>query len=253
MSNTFFRFRNFTVNQDRCAMKVSTDACLFGAWVSYELRDSNIQSLVDIGTGTGVLSLMVAQETSVRIDAVEIDLHAFRQAGENFRASPWKERLKVFHTSIQSHNTGYQYDCILSNPPFFRNDLKAVSHEKNIALHGIELSFEELLQSVVRLLKPGGEFFILCPFHRFENFESLALMNRLHVSKKIIVRQSPRHNPFRCMYKLINAERQLASSVDEIIIKNENEEYSEPFTALLRDYYVFEKTFLKNDNHGMGI
>src|SRR4026209_1473778 len=121
MPNNFFRFKQFTVHQEQCTMKVCTDSCITGAWVAdYILRNQlQVLNCLDIGTGTGLLALMLAQKTGMLIDGVEIDNDAFVQATENFADSPWEKRLHSFHADITTFPTSKEYDLIISNPPFF--------------------------------------------------------------------------------------------------------------------------------------
>ena len=120
MPNPYFQFKQFTVFHDRCAMKVTTDACLFGAWCAEEISQTTSTQLLDIRTGTGLLSLMIAQKNSLKIDAIEIDEEAAQQASENMVLSPWKENSNVIHEDIGAFHTGKKYDCIVSNPPFMK-------------------------------------------------------------------------------------------------------------------------------------
>src|SRR5688572_25058776 len=141
MPNTYFQFKQFTIHQDRSAMKVTTDACLFGAWCATEINQDN-KRLLDIGTGTGLLSLMIAQKNKLLIDAVEIEEQAAVQAVENVKASPWKESVHVIHKNIRDFNSEKKYNYIISNPPFYENELSGERMEKNIAHHdaGLKMS-----------------------------------------------------------------------------------------------------------------
>lgn len=228
MPNNYFRFKQFTVYQDQTAMKVCTDACLFGAWVAYSTDPS---SILDIGTGTGLLSLMLAQKSVAPIDAVEIDEQAYEQAQANFYASPWSSRLKAFHTPIQEFQ-GNSYDLIISNPPFYNKDLKSSDRKRNLALHSEALNLEELLTCVKRLLANNGLFAILLPFHRATRLEELAREHSLFVKEKVLVRQTPRHDFFRVMYLLANIEPPREIRQSEIIINDLL------FKELLKEYYL---------------
>ncbi|HRH61625.1 MAG TPA: methyltransferase, partial [Chitinophagaceae bacterium] len=193
MSNNYFRFKQFTIHQDKCAMKVCTDACLFGSLITqFLISNHNLLHVLDIGAGTGLLSLMYAQKNSAAIiHAVEIDEGAAQQAIENFTVSPWKERLELHNTSIQqfSNTVIQQYNLIISNPPFFENDLKSGNHKRNLALHSSELSFEELLEAISKLLAADGVFAVLVPYHRADEMLELAAAKNLFLMHHINVKQ----------------------------------------------------------------
>jgi tRNA1Val (adenine37-N6)-methyltransferase len=235
MANDYFKFKQFTINQQHCAMKVTTDGCLFGAWVANKLQNATPNSrFLDIGTGTGLLSLMVAQQTTATIDSVEIDINASKQAIENIAASPWCKKLQVFNSAIQDYQSKV-YDYIFTNPPFFENDLKSADAKRNIALHSSALSLEELLANISRLLAPSGHFAILLPYHRVAFFEDLAGTNGYHLHKKTLVLQTPKHPFFRGMLQFGFAKKEVI--VDSIVIKADNI-YTTEFTDLLKDYYL---------------
>ena len=220
-------------------MKVCTDACLFGAYVASVIVNEElaVNKCLDIGAGTGLLSLMVAQKISGHIDAVEIDEAAYQQAGENFAESPWKDRLKIFHASILDFGGDKKYDCIISNPPFFEGDLKSDSSIKNAAKHGITLTLQQLLNVVKDHLKDDGFFAVLLPFHRLNYCIDEALKLDFHLLKKILVKQTHAHNYFRTVLFFKTVPSDVYS--EEIIIKNELGAYTEMFVGLLKDYYLF--------------
>jgi tRNA1Val (adenine37-N6)-methyltransferase len=240
MSNNYFQFKQFTIQQEHCAMKVCTDACLFGAWVADKIKNKNskVKSILDIGTGTGLLSLMLAQQTNAMIDAVEIDEAAAIQTSQNFETSPWKERLHVYHSSIQEFDqiTNQHYDLIISNPPFFENDLKGDNVKRNIALHSSELSLDELLNAIDTYLNNDALFAVLLPYHRSGYFEKLARL-RFFLHEKVLIKQTSNHNYFRSM--LLFGTKKVETRESELIIREEDQQYSKNFTALLQDYYLY--------------
>lgn len=240
MPNNYFQFKQFTVQQEHCAMKVCTDACLFGAWVAEKVKSENskVKSVLDIGTGTGLLSLMLAQKTQASIDAVEIDKAAATQAQQNFDASPWKERILVHNNSIQElHQIANQpYDLIISNPPFFENNLKSDDSKRNLALHSSELSLEELLNAITIHLNRDGLFAVLLPFHRTSYFEKMAGA-KYCLHEKVLVKQTAKHNYFRSM--LLFGTTQVEAIEKEIIIREEGQQYGNAFIKLLKDYYLY--------------
>jgi tRNA1Val (adenine37-N6)-methyltransferase len=239
MANQYFKFKEFTVYQDMCAMKVCTDACLFGAYTAAILQNNNtaLQNCLDIGTGTGLLSLMLAQKTSVEADAIEIDKAAFEQASRNFYHSPWKHRLKAFNTNAINFTLGKQYQYIISNPPFFEGDLKSSNDQKNAAKHDSTLTHQQLLHTASQLLLPGGTFAVLLPYKRVKNFIEIAEANGLYLVHKALVKQTPLHSFFRGMLYFTNQPS--AASKKEICIKDEMGDYTKRFTELLYDYYLY--------------
>ena len=181
MPNPYFKYKQFTVYQDQCAMKVCTDSSLFGALID----SSQAENILDIGTGTGVLSLMQAQKSTAKITAVEIEENAAKQATSNFKASPWSDRINLVLRPVQefSKEHNLQFDLIISNPPFFKDSFKSPDASVNMARHDSLLPQDELLQSVLSLLTDDGAFWLLLPEYEFDRFESLA-NNQLFCSTK---------------------------------------------------------------------
>jgi len=238
MPGGYFRFKQFTIHQDKCAMKVCTDACLFGAWSAHHSPLATYR-LLDIGTGTGLLSLMLAQKIdALKIDAVEIDEAAASQAKENFESSPWKERLNIYNLSIQqfADSIKTKYDLIISNPPFYESDLKSVNKKRNLALHSVALKLETLIHIADALLKDDGNFFILLPYHRTENFMQL-IRQKFFIKEKIFVRQTSKHSYFRSFFWL--RKQPAATDESRIAIMDEAGKYTDEFIILLKDYYLY--------------
>ena len=235
MSNNYFSFKQFTVQQSDCALKVCTDACLFGAWVAAHVKDDAPTTILDIGAGTGLLSLLLAQKIpAAQIDAVEIDAAAAAQAASNVEATDWN--IKVHNTAIENFSS-FKYQHIISNPPFFSNDLKSDDALRNTAMHSTTLTLASLFTCAVNLLEKEGNFSVLIPFARVTELEKLAAQFGLLIFKKALMLQTPTHEPFRAMYILSNAVTSPAE-VEQIIIK-ENEQYTASFATYLKDYYLF--------------
>lgn len=226
-------------------MKVTTDSCLFGAWVAAEVRSqdaiaigSEAKGLLDIGAGTGLLSLLIAQQNNFAIDAIEIDKHAFLQASENIAASPWGERIKIFHTDIKDFNLPATYDIIVCNPPFYENEWQSGDLKRNIAHHSSELLLNDLLDIISASLQPGGKFYLLLPYKRHEEIMKLFDEKNIFLTRKILVRQSDDHAYFRFMIEG-GFERSADTITSDLFIKNKNNEYTNEFTTLLKDYYLY--------------
>jgi tRNA1Val (adenine37-N6)-methyltransferase len=236
MSNNYFAFKQFTVQQSDCALKVCTDACLFGAWASHQLINNPPTSILDIGTGTGLLSLQLAQKIpSAVIDAVELDPAAAAQAAQNAAATNFN--IQVHNADIKNYG-GKKYQHIISNPPFFENDLKSEHALKNQAMHSTTLTLQNLFTCVNDLLEPLGSFSLLLPFARANEVEGLAQSHGFTVTHKAVVQQTPNHTPFRVMYIFSKTAFMVAASETSIVIK-ENESYTPAFIAYLKDYYLY--------------
>jgi tRNA1Val (adenine37-N6)-methyltransferase len=236
MPNNFFEFKQFIIYQDQCAMKVCTDSCLLGAYAANKLQQQPMINILDIGAGTGLLSLMLAQKTQCRIDAVEIDDAAYKQAVQNANASPYKNAITIYNSDVKDFTPAQHYDVMISNPPFFENDLMADDVEKNTAKHSTTLTLQTLLQYAAAWLTTNGIFAVLIPYHRTIYFENLATQNGLHLSQKLLVKQTPAHDYFRTI--LLLSKKTATASTEYITIKETDGNYSKTFADLLKDYYL---------------
>ncbi|WP_234734672.1 tRNA1(Val) (adenine(37)-N6)-methyltransferase [Tellurirhabdus bombi] len=230
-----FRFKQFTIQQDRTAMKVCTDACILGAYAPVEGAN-----LLDIGTGTGLLALMAAQRAeSLRVDAVEIDEGAYGQAATNVAASPFAERVRVWNISIQAFKPDQEgnYDTILTNPPFYTNHLRSPDANVNRALHNDELPFEHLAVAIQRLLKPDGQCWVLLPPFEMERFRKIAEKVSLLPFRQLNVRHHAQKPFFRqiCGFSFRNLPLE-KETLD--IYETDGKTYSEPFRRLLQPFYL---------------
>lgn len=239
MGNSFFRFKQFTVYQDKCALKVCTDACLFGAWTVEQIKSFKAEpkSVLDIGTGTGLLSLMLAQQLNAEIDAVEIERADHDQCAANFEQSAWNNRLQVHLSDIKKFQTGKQYGLIISNPPFFENDLKPQTAHKLRSKHDDSLTLKELVTEMERLLAENGHCAFLLPHHRKNELLELSAEKGFFPASVCSVKQTPKHEPFRVMF-FFHKEK-TGFREEEITIKLNGENYSNRFIELLKDYYLY--------------
>ena len=220
-------------------MKVCTDACIFGAWVAKTISNLKFQisNCLDVGTGTGLLSLMYAQKNpNTIIEAVEIEENTYEQAKENFLTSAWNDRLGIFNTDIKDFASQKKYDLIISNPPFYENELLSDKKNKNIAKHDEGLTLKELIVIIKRHLIANGHFAILLPYHRIKYFENLAEENNFFLKEKLLIRQTPTHDFFRGI--LLFNTIQAGSTTNELTIKNKEGNYTNEFIELMKDYYL---------------
>jgi tRNA1Val (adenine37-N6)-methyltransferase len=235
MPNSYFQFKQFTIHQDQCALKVCTDACILGAWFAAKVPDYS--SILDIGSGTGLLMMMLAQKTSAEIHGIEINLDCFKQLKENISQNKWRERLKAFPGDARTFIFPNKYDFIISNPPFFENDLLSEKEDEQVARHSKTLSLEELVDVIDQNLQPDGGFGILLPYHRWEYFNNLASGKGFSVTEKLFVKQTPRHSHFRAILHYSRGKENFAPGF-ELVIQSEEGKYSSEFVELLKDYYL---------------
>jgi len=219
-------------------MKVTTEACLFGAWASHYIKnDVSPKNILDIGAGTGLLSLMLAQQHGGRIDAIELDKNAAEQCRQNFVASPWRERMNVIENDVRSFPFNQLFDVIVSNPPFYENDLSSPVEGRQLAHHSAELSLKDLIERVRTLLTEQGKFFVLLPHKRREDLYQLAKAGGLHIIHQCHVRNSPRHPLFRLM-AVLSPTHSTGKQEELFSIRDEANNYTQEFIHLLRPYYL---------------
>jgi tRNA1Val (adenine37-N6)-methyltransferase len=234
MPNSYFRFKQFTIHQDKSAMKVCTDSCIFGAWTVKHLNGA--KKILDAGAGTGLLSLMLAQKSECQIDSIELDPESAAQALENIMASSWSARIRLLEGNVLHYPLPTDYDFIISNPPFFESDLRSPVEKKNKAKHNETLTLDELIVVIRNHLKITGTFSVLLPYHRSDYFEKLAATNGFFLWKKLTARQTPAHQPFRS-FCLFGFQKPETIDSKEMVIKNENGKYTGEFVDLMSDYY----------------
>jgi tRNA1Val (adenine37-N6)-methyltransferase len=235
MANPYFSFKQFTVFHHKCAMKVGIDGVLLGVWTDVGHADL----ILDIGTGTGLIALMLAQRSSALIDAIDIDADAVIQANENVQKSPWPSRIAVHQIELQSYvqTAINRYDLIVSNPPYFVNSTKAPVENRNTARHTDTLTHEELLDNALCLLKPTGRICIILPVNEGLSSVEYAASIGLHCTKQVVVFPKPGAAAKRL---LLEFSPQFTACVNsEIVIESDvRHQYSPEFTTLAKDYYL---------------
>ena len=233
MSNTYFQFKEFRIDQDKCAMKVCTDSCLFGAWIPVSGKEENI---LDIGTGTGLLALMMAQRTRAKVDAVEIEREALEQAGENIKNSKWAENISIFHSDIIGFPTDKKYDLILANPPFYEKDLESEKQEEKLAKHAQGLTLNKLLASIPPFLHPGTSLALLLPYFRKAEASLLLETSGWHIGHELSVSNHPGSRYFR--YLVFCSRNPVLKVTQTMSIYKNGKEYGPDFTELLSNFYL---------------
>lgn len=231
-----FRFKQFSIQQDQCAMKVGTDGVLLGAWTPTK---HNPQSVLDIGTGTGLIALMLAQRTNAsQIDAIEIDEAAFEQAVANFEASPWGDRLYCFHAGLDEliEDPEDEYDLIVSNPPFFDNSYLSGNPQRDQARSRLSLEFGDLVEAADLLLSENGVLSVILPYTDSEEFIALAAASGLFPFKITNVRGQAGSKIKRSLMAFSRVERNPERG--ELIIELARHQYTDEYTELTKDFYL---------------
>jgi tRNA1Val (adenine37-N6)-methyltransferase len=232
-----FTFKQFTVQQDRCAMKVGTDGVLLGAWCPIE---NNPKSILDIGAGTGILALLLAQRTQAeQIDAIEIDEEAYEQCVENFENSPWNDRLFCFHADVEEFidEPEDEYDLIISNPPFYSEDFKTNNEQRDLARFTDALPFDTLVETAALLLSENGVFAVIIPFKEETNFIELCANYDLFPVKATRVRGNPTSEIKRSLLAFKRYELSVLEA-DELVIETARHLYTLEYIELTKDFYL---------------
>lgn len=231
---SLFRFKEFSIRQEKTPMKVGTDGVLLGAWARVE---ETTHRILDIGTGTGVIALMMAQRAPWA-EVVGVDIDPVDEARENGACSPWSHRVQFYQAAVQLFDAA-PFDLILSNPPFFTESLTCPDRGRTLARHAVALPFEELRDAVVRLLKAEGRFALVLPVVEAERFIRLC-EGHLRPIRRTAVRTTPRHPAKRLLVEMVHAASpQRAEECDELMIgTGEHETYTEAYRALTRDFYL---------------
>ena len=233
MPNPYFAFKQFTVRHDRCAMKVGTDGVLLGAWTDL----SHSRRILDIGTGTGLIALMLAQRCmDARITAIDLDSAAVEQAQENIQASPWKDRIEALQQDICTYPPNGTFDTIVSNPPYFIDSLKCPDGQRSTARHTDTLDADRLIGKVSELLTSDGRFSIILPAEQTEDLIRVAGEKGLHPSRQTWVITRPGLSPKRILMEFRKIPVTLQP--DELVIELERHVYSEEYIALTQEFYL---------------
>lgn len=237
-----FTFKQFQVNQDRCAMKIGTDGVLLGAWTPLI---NNPYNILDIGAGTGILSLMLAQRSNAApnnvgiIDAIEIDEDAYEQCVENFESSPWGDRLFCFHAGLDEfvEEPEDQYDIIISNPPFYSEDFKTENTARDLARFQDAMPFEDLVEAAHLLLSENGIFAVIIPYKEEARFIGLCAEVELYPVKVTRVKGTPTAEIKRSLLAFKRYELSVLTA-DELVIETARHQYTKEYIALCQDFYL---------------
>jgi tRNA1Val (adenine37-N6)-methyltransferase len=231
-----FKFKQFTIQQDKTAMKIGTDGVLLGAWVKIH---EDVISILDIGTGTGLIALQMAQRSNCQeIDAVEIEANAFEQAVENFENSSWGDRLFCYHASLEEFAKEFDetYDLIISNPPFYNTTYKELEYKRALARHTKNLTFEKLLFSTSKLLSIIGTCAFIIPYQEESKFLELAAKNNLFPMRITRVKGNIKTNFKRTLLQLCHTKA--VPKIDELAIEIERHVNTQEYKNLIKDFYL---------------
>lgn len=236
MSEKPFQFKQFSVLQEKAAMKVGTDGVLLGAWAKI---NENVFSILDIGAGTGLIGLMMAQRSNAEvIDAIELHDEAYEQTVENFELSDWGDRLFCYHASFQEfvEEIEDEYDLIISNPPFYTSTYKELPEERAMARHSESLTYADLLSGTAKLLSKIGTCAFIIPFTEEENFIKIANENGLYLNRVTRVKGTLEAPIKRSLLQFSFSKIEIEET--DLIIEIERHKYTEEYKRLVQDFYI---------------
>ena len=234
MSNNWFQFKQFHIGQARSALKVGTDGVLLGAWSMVQ----GTESILDVGTGTGVIALMLAQRSTAQIHALEMNGEACKDAADNFRNSPWEERLVLFHTDFNDFckSDSNKYDLIVCNPPFFIRSLKSADAASSMARHDGSLSFLQLITGAKNLMKDHGRLCVIIPFEALDDFRESARLTGFYLSRRTVVIPKTGKAPKRVLFEF--SVSRCLPEMDELVILDAEGRYSGQYKELTKEFYL---------------
>lgn len=233
MANRGFQFKRFKIEQEGAALKVGTDACILGAWAHHPAP----ARILDIGTGTGLLALMLAQRYDAPVEALEPEPEAAAHAQDNFNMSPWPSQIRLHELRVQDFSPAHPFDLIVCNPPFYPNHLKTANRQRNLALHQEELDFGTLARHCKQLLASQGLCYILLPPRQAGEFEMAARETALYPQQRLLV-QERQETPIHRTVVAFGHIPQVSVKEASLVIRAENGGYSAAYKALLHDYYL---------------
>jgi tRNA1Val (adenine37-N6)-methyltransferase len=238
MSNPYFRFKKFAVWHDKCAMKVGTDGVLLGAWVP--VADDATRSVLDVGAGTGLVALMIAQRNAeAEIDAIEIDEDACMQAFGNVEKSPFKNRIKIIHQSFPEYVTAKKYDLIVSNPPFFAHSLKSPDQKRNAARHNDMLPLRLLIGHATKMLSERGRIALILPVQLSEELDFIIATHGLYQIRRTDVIPAEGLKPKRFLIEL--SAKNLPGkrhATNTLVLETNERKRTLQYQELTKDFYL---------------
>jgi len=237
MPNPYFQFKKFTVWHDKCAMKVGTDGVLLGIWATV-FDESKTLSVIDVGTGTGLIAMIIAQrDGNAIIDAIDIDENACKQATVNIEKSPFKDRINVIHKSFVDYSTDKKYDLIISNPPFFKNSLKCPDQKRSMARHNDSLPLKHLIEQSMTMLSENGRIALILPVQQSEELDFIIATHRLFTVRRTDIVSVEGLKPKRFLIE-ISTKNITKEATDTLTLETKDRKRTQQYSELTKEFYL---------------